>query len=65
MLNSALRAFVKHTKKENKNKINIEKTIFYTFEILNARNLRHNFYFNMHNQYSEGTVQHFSIYNMF
>jgi hypothetical protein len=37
-------------KKEIKNKINIEKTTFYAFEILNTRNLRQNFYFNMLNQ---------------
>jgi hypothetical protein len=49
MLNSAPGALVKHTKKEIKNKINILKTTFYTFEVLNARNLRQNFYFNMLN----------------
>jgi hypothetical protein len=37
-------------KKKIKNKINISKTIFYAFEVLNARNLRQNFYFNMLNQ---------------
>jgi hypothetical protein len=56
MLNSISGALVKHTKKEIKNKINISKITFDAFELLNARNLRHNFYFNILNQCPGGTV---------
>jgi sugar-specific transcriptional regulator TrmB len=43
-------------KKEIKNKINISKITFDAFELLNARNLRQNFYFNIFNQCPGGTV---------
>jgi hypothetical protein len=36
MLNSAPEALVKHTKKEIKDKFNIEKITFYTFKILST-----------------------------
>jgi hypothetical protein len=48
-------------KKKIKKKINIKKTTFYTFEVLNARNLRYNFYFNIVNQYPGHSLE-FSIF---
>jgi hypothetical protein len=42
MLNNVFGAFVKHTKIEIKDKINIDKITFYILDALNAQVLRHN-----------------------
>jgi hypothetical protein len=45
IINSAPETLVKHTKKRNKDKINVGKITFYTFKVLNAQVPRQNFPF--------------------